>query len=1089
VYISDHSRFPAVWPPGVCPRKKCSVIHTSDWRVTDRFANGHRIEATQTQCPLEEALRRVYRTEAHVSAYAVRDSTGVLLATQPRVAKAALPWLRAQGYDVVLTCFLADLDTPGHLAWTPETRATWVRRWAEAPALQTCGMYWSPKGVRLLQPLKHPLAVDLAEPLVRVWLGHLVREGLWPSVLEVKDWTRLMRAPHHQRPTGPVRSEGIDLSRMRVIDPSGWALPAPTARRSRPRAVPPATAAEPGYLPVEVPDDVPLPPEWERVAVAVGTAIRDTVRADWRSCVLALSGALIERGCPPPLLPAVIGHAHDQDPGWAQYRADRTGIARTTRAKAAQGLPVRGYGALRGSFPGVADALDGATISPAEARVRRQIALPAPVQVPLADALATIRAVIATAPPGVTLLAAPPGTGKTRAVVDLAGTRPPIEKRAAPGSRIGILAPTHKLALQIGGKLPRVLRLFSPPSYLDSTGAPVCVYVDSAKPLASGGQSVARELCEGRGRAPCDRAATCAARPGQEGDPKATLVTGVHGLVPQVREILGPSGLLVFDEPPDMIASERVTLDDLDTARRCLGAFVARYAQVMAVALAAFDAWVRALGMLDAPDLLLLPDVVRAGLRAVPPELLADAGLDPELPADDVPDAVLLAVAESIDPTARRASPPLRWSEVSQARGNPARAAEIGTASRVLNLLRRGLVARAPWAARLDERGGERAVTLVGPSEALLCALAHEGPVVILDADAALHAPAIARVLGYAPRLVEIAVADGAKIDRTVLVSAGATRSHWLPRGVPDWSAILPALRATIAWMRPYGTVGLIAPQILEVAIAHTLDPDAAVPRAQWKALRQSASALDRARAQLAPVLAGYDGTILTAHYGGLEGLDIMSRCDATVTVMDPRPNLGIERDKAAYLGLDPDGRLDALAAAELRQAHGRLRTIHRTRPGAQLHVGTVVPAGWAGLDVTVRSLPAGRPPTTASMTAEAFREARTRTGLGVRDLASALHVTHPTVLRYESGERAVPADVARAVRSLAETGTETPITEDSLQGFRYQSSPVTPAQGVSVPLDDCTPVTPAQGVSVPPLNGATPASGSYEQPEAPDGA
>ena len=1087
VYLSDHARFPAVWPPGVCMRKRaCAGPHTSDWRVVDPFANGHRIEATQTQRPLDVALRTVYRTEAHVSAYAVRGPDGVLLAHQPRVAKDALPWLRTQGYEVVLTCFLADLDTPSHVPWTPETRATWARLWASAPSLQTCGMYWSPKGARLVQPLAHPLAVDVAEPLLHVWLHQFVREGLWDTVLAVKDWTRLMRTPHHQRPTGAVRSEGIDLTRMRAIDPTGWTVPVPARRTPRPRPVPPATAAEPEDVSPQVLDDGPLPPEWERVAVAVGTAIRDRVKVDWRRCTMALSGALLERGCPPPLLPAVVGRAHDEDPGWSEYRADRVGIARTTAQKAVQGFDLLGYGALRVSFPAVADALDGATVSPAEARVRRQLAVPAPLRVSLDAALATIRKVIAEARPGVTLLAAPPGTGKTQAVADHARTLPPIGARAAPGSRVGVLAPTHKLAQQIAAKLLRSLRLYSPPSYLDAVGNPACAYVESARPLAAGGQSVARELCEGRGRAPCDRAATCPARLGQEGDPKANLVVSVHGLVAQVREILGPSGLLVADEPGDVLSSERVTLDELDAARRHLGAFVQRYAQALAPALAALDAWVRSLGVLDAPDLVLLPDVIRAGLASVPPELLADAGLDPELPAAEVPDAVLLAVTEALGPDARTAAPPLRWNEVGPARGSPARATEIGQASRVLNLLRRGLVGRVPWAARLDERSGERAVMLTGPSEALLCALAHEGPVVILDADAALHAPALARVRGYAPRLVEIAVADGAPIARTILVSAGATRSTWLPRGVPDWAAILPALRAAVAWMQPYATVGILAPQILEVALAHTRDPDAVVPRAQWKALRQSATALERARAQLAPVFAGFSGRILTGHYGGLEGLDYLADCDATVTLMDPRPNLGAERDKAAYLGLDPEGRLDALAAAELGQAHGRLRTIHRTRPGAQLHVGTVVPAGWAGLPVEVRSLPVGRPHTVpGTMTGAEFLALRTRAELGVRELARALHLSDGTVRRYESEERAIPADVERALRALASTAPETPLQKYSLQGFRAQSEITAAAQGVSGAVGPPSEAPPAQGVSGAPVFSTPLANDSFTPLEA----
>jgi len=134
---------------------------------------------------------------------------------------------------------------------------------------------------------------------------------------------------------------------------------------------------------------------------------------------------------------------------------------------------------------------------------------------------------------------------------------------------------------------------------------------------------------------------------------------------------------------------------------------------------------------------------------------------------------------------------------------------------------------------------------------------------------------------------------------------------------------------------------------------------------------------------------------------------------------MDPRPNLGVERVKAAYLGLDIEGRLDDLAAAELGQAHGRLRVVHRSKPGRQLHVGTVAPAGWQGRAVTVAVLPRGPQRATGAVGAAEVLAARTALGLTAEALAGLLGVSRKTVQRYESGERAVPTDVAAAVRVL----------------------------------------------------------------------
>jgi transcriptional regulator with XRE-family HTH domain len=308
--------------------------------------------------------------------------------------------------------------------------------------------------------------------------------------------------------------------------------------------------------------------------------------------------------------------------------------------------------------------------------------------------------------------------------------------------------------------------------------------------------------------------------------------------------------------------------------------------------------------------------------------------------------------------------------------------------------------------------------------------------VVILDADIALHVPALAKILGWSPPVLALRVPDGAPIARTILATR-ASRATWLPRGVPEWAAILPALRWAVAWLAEGGetrSVGLIAPQVIEAAIAHTLAPDDPAPRKAWKACRGTVASLAKARAHLAPILAGWQGRYVLGHYQALEGLDHMADCDATVTLMDPRPNLGVERVKAAYLGLDIEGRLDDLAAAELGQAHGRLRVVHRSKPGRQLHVGTVAPAGWQGRAVEVRVLPVGRPErATGAVVAAEVLGARTALGLTGEALAGLLGVSRATLSRYETGARAVPPDVAAAIRALAPVQPDSNVTENPL--------------------------------------------------------
>ena len=1063
LYVIAHNRIAGVHAPGVataaCARRGCTT-HTSDWRrAPGSAANAHRVAATMTRTPLAEALATEWQTEAHVAAYAVLQD-GVPLDRQPRVTKDSLPWLRSEGFEVVTTAFMADADTPGHIPWTAELldafRALWASGATGGGPLATCGMYLSPKGYRLVQPLDVWLPVEEAEARLRTWLRQLVAAGVDPRVEDVHDWTRLMRTPHHRRPTGVVRSPWMDLTRMVPTAPPKPAADVlgPVRRRLSPRSAPGGAQVVPMFV-------AEVPPGWEAVADALGVALRDTVRADWRRCYLALAGALCDRGCPSAGVPAVVGRAHSVDqsyPGWETLLADRVEIARSTVVRWSNRLDVAGYATLQRDFPGVAAALDATTTSGAEARVMAQLRAPAPKPVPVAEAVATIGRELASAPVGVTLVAAPPGTGKTHAVAEYARRLPVIGQRAAPGARVVVSAPTHKLAKQTAAKLDRSLHLFSPPSHTGPDGRPTCIYAEAAGALAAGGQSATREFCEGRGRAPCEMVASCPAYAGEEGDRAANLVTGVHGLVRQLRDKAGAQGLYVIDEPGEVLVSERVTLDDLDTARRYLDAFVSRYARAVRPALEALAAWMAAAPLDDA--LVPLPEALRAGARSVPLEVLDAAGVDPEA---DPADAVLAELRGAIDPTAKSSAPPLTWPSVVRARASAARAHELGVASRVLDLLYRGVASRVPYAARVDDRSGDRAVTLTGPNDDLLAALAHEGPVVVLDANAALHAPAIAKAVGYAPRLIELAVADGAPIARTVLVCPAATRRTWLPSGVPDWGAILPALRAAMAWAAEDPAtkrVGLILPRELHVAVARTLRPDASATAALVKASRLPRRALDAARVELAPVLGAFSGEIVTGHYGALEGLDYMADCDATITLGDPRPNLLAEADKARYLSLNAEGRLDALAAAELQQAHGRLRTVHRTRPGRQLHVGTVLPGGWAGLAVDVRRMPSGRPRTAAAgMDGAELRRAREAAGMGLRELGRALGVSDGTVRRYESGEREIPEAVVRAVRTLGLGAPETPLQNRVYQGVSGASSVQVSLQGVSGAV-------PFQGVS-----------------------
>jgi hypothetical protein len=156
-----------------------------------------------------------------------------------------------------------------------------------------------------------------------------------------------------------------------------------------------------------------------------------------------------------------------------------------------------------------------------------------------------------------------------------------------------------------------------------------------------------------------------------------------------------------------------------------------------------------------------------------------------------------------------------------------------------------------------------------------------------------------------------------------------------------------------------------------------------------------------------------------------MRGLDRWKDFDGVVTFGDPRPNLDhVGREVGAEaLAEESLSRADARACAELEQAHGRLRTVHRERPGWALHVGALVPAGWQGF--AVEQPPGGRPPR-EHVGVEELRGLVAACG-GQRRAAAAVRHSLSTVQRWLAGETTPHAsDVAALLRA----GTERRQTE-----------------------------------------------------------
>jgi hypothetical protein len=232
-----------------------------------------------------------------------------------------------------------------------------------------------------------------------------------------------------------------------------------------------------------------------------------------------------------------------------------------------------------------------------------------------------------------------------------------------------------------------------------------------------------------------------------------------------------------------------------------------------------------------------------------------------------------------------------------------------------------------------------------------------------------------------------------------------------------DWAREDPAARR----------LGLITMQVIELALAAALRPNDPQIAADWtKKCGQKPELLVQAREVLGPIVQAWPGELLLAHYGATRGLNTMADVDCLATLGDPWPNLGDVKNQVAFLHLADawDARVEALCRAELEQAHGRLRVVHRTRPGRALHIGNVMPGGfgWKSGRVQIRKLLGGRPKTEAAMDVTELQGQIASIG-GIRAAAKLLGCAHTTLERYLHGRRSIPPHVAQAIRLRSAIG------------------------------------------------------------------
>jgi hypothetical protein len=296
----------------------------------------------------------------------------------------------------------------------------------------------------------------------------------------------------------------------------------------------------------------------------------------------------------------------------------------------------------------------------------------------------------------------------------------------------------------------------------------------------------------------------------------------------------------------------------------------------------------------------------------------------------------------------------------------------------------------------------------------------------VMDANIATHALIYEKALGHKPHQFDFLATDGAPIERTHLTCSAASRKHWMNRGkLLAKPSLVNAMRELISWAKAdpsANKLGIITFKPLRLALESILMPEATAVAEEWACSGQSDDILEELKRRLGPILAQWDGEILLGHYGAVRGLNTMSDADCLATLGDPWPDIGQVGRDVAYLDMsdEAEARMEALCRAELEQAHGRLRTVHRTRPGRALHVGRVLPSGsgWCRGGVIFKEMPNGRPGALTPMSVEELESVIQRFG-GLKATASQAACSAAYLSQCRKGKRPVSQRLAEVLRRV----------------------------------------------------------------------
>lgn len=1033
----------------------------------------HEVGALISYLPLSEVLTRHFSDgDAHAGAYSVPH-------VPRRLTTSGTPAYQRLADGVPMVVFLWDFDcSAAHRAMGGSSLARADDAWW-ADTVQRC----------------QRLAVDYPRPFVhrtrggahiiyRLALPHVIRDGAgelaWTrrylSALamlsrrygivcdpSIADWPRLVRLPHTRRdgklqlldtwgdprnvgtfsyePTAAEEAADLDHVRQLATHDARWR---PKLARLAGNVVLGSRTRSPrSPRPVEAPaltSDV-----LGALAEDLGAALR---RHHGRHQIhLALAGACYDRGVPleqgPALARAICAASGESD--------DRPQVWATTAAKVREGHNYTGFGQLLSLWPDLAAVVDAALPQEGGAQAAREEldGRGTPPEVAAVDAAPKLRAAIADAPLGLSLVSATEGSGKTRSTVDVvreAARAAAHYERVPSTAKFVYVAPDHNVAGAVAAQLrgERVAYWRGVLSVRADDGTPACRYHLPVLPLAAAGHS-SRTFCEG-----CDLDGEC---PAQEGaivslGPQEVTPVGVvtvHAYLAEALAWAGPSAKVIIDEDPEAIAAHTLARSELEGAAAAEDLF-AKSEAFRAPVLRALAAGLERGVLPQGPDA--LQQVFARGCAA----LVGDEGWCSALEASFGPlpidaDAVLSAYAwrvvwhEQLDeqgamsfrrrgawaPRPTVAERAKVYRRATDGRLIPASRTHALVAQLVAGVVR----APSPDGRQHDERGAcavevdhrdpsRRVLRLVIAEPAVGRAVRRLAPTVLLDATG--NSQLLDVLAGGSVPVTELRLADGAPVTRRLLYWSHASRAAALIDGRPRWDSGL----------------GRYLSAALDQALAFVPAPRVAF--FTWKALADVLRVgSDPFAVELLNRVSAAGGEVVFGHYGAARGRDDWMDCDVLVSLGDPRPNLGATRAIAAVLGLSADhGRVYRHAtSAEVSQVSGRLRAPWRTKPALHLHVGTVPGLRW---DARAEVLELPRGPT--AVLDPAAVEQAVRVHGSKRLAAAALGVTRRTVqrtdeipmpfaqsqgatsnaIRYTTAAPVAPCDTAKPLGNSAKT-------------------------------------------------------------------